>query len=902
MSRTDNVIRHVLSEELLHQFDLKLWYKYITAFIESVLFRDLLDCSLMKFLSSVHHSSDHFLQMASERILEPGLREPFDTAQTNTYKHTSASLSPTGWIKHQHIFFSTQKTCRRERIQYFLLEWRFLLDAQLSTNFTFDKTVLPVAMSNAGYIFVNYRSLSSQLNRAATKCPLNTGNKKMNPFQNDIFVFSGWHPEFSFYPPFKVTYLSLCLVSKDYYNISIFSSVMDKSIIESIRIKPTYPNELVFVHCFLRFIVQKFNIVGFKLSKIILVFQQVAVEQVTVFDGPIIGNKILSPKTGQYMTSTFQCLIIRREPIYTGNTKATRPNLELSFSLQTIGMKLAAKYQTTNADHLEMTFPSTSCSENPCLTILTTDKPHRVNVTILMMKVFVHNSFDCGLHGITIIDKRDIKQEISLLCAYYPDTSTNNGRSIYSASSEAILLIYWYICTTKFYIKLQLAKTMCSVVYIDPCIVQHSCLISSFIEDKWCWDYLHKLNLMSTLKFFPNEVNALDLMLGATLSYIPSDFNCSIIHISQSKNISMHMVSCKINLMLGSAEGKHILVHHDIRSRSGTRTPDCFLLMTIGNTKISKFSQKATSQTRSPLSVHDVGQTRYTRVNISGPVRGKTLKFQWITFSGKSEMWYEFVIRMLSAIPILDHDLPSQALSLNERRKRLFFDIRLQARHHYVWLDGEKPSQFLFLTCQFLVRLSNKRFSLYAHNPCLQHGDGLFKNTFEADGFASLSVFHMGVPFSFLGHLDGFFIKQNDFVVERKFAVTWNGRKYQIFQNVLSIFAKKCRMTPVSLGVPFCLNFTIDKLNQHYLFFGKQIHFIPTRFRQQRLVKYKSWMDAFHLCEKHGAYLPVFTSKYELEHFIALMKVSEFFPHIVVLYVGLIQEKVCILQTKFPTL
>lgn len=114
VSKLDNVIEHVLSQKLLHQFDPKLWYKFITAFLENNLFRELLECYVSKLLLRVYFASDHFLQIASVRILKPGLREQFDKTQTKTTKQVLVSFSPTGWIKEVHNYFSTQYACGKK--------------------------------------------------------------------------------------------------------------------------------------------------------------------------------------------------------------------------------------------------------------------------------------------------------------------------------------------------------------------------------------------------------------------------------------------------------------------------------------------------------------------------------------------------------------------------------------------------------------------------------------------------------------------------------------------------------------------------------------------------------------------------------------------------------------------
>ncbi len=863
--------------------------------------KEVLDCGLQKPLSYLHNASRVFLQIAADRILEPGLNEQYDSKQTDTDKGVFPSFSPTGWIVIQQNFFHTQDSCFKGETFHVLIEWLFLLDAKIATNFTFDKMVLPVAFFRAGYMFVSCRSFSLEPNTG--RCPHYLLQMKQK--SSDVFHFSGWHPTFNFYPTFKMTYLSLCLSSNANFEIIMFSKVMDKGIAESMRTHHKYPNEVMFLICYYRMIVHKFHLVGYKLSQIVITVQGLKFGKIAVIDGPCSEDEILRPKDTVFVTTTFQCLVVTKEPDHKGITNQGQKIFFLFFKLQVLDMKRKAKYKTANLNNHVKNFPGKRCWESPCFMVLAAERPHHVNITILQIKISMHNTDDCSLHGIAIIDKSDMKEEISLVCAQFPDSNTNNGRSLYSNAPETIVFIYWYKCTSDFQIKLHLGQTRCFVVYVDPCKFEEFCGASSLAEGNLCHVYLDKLNQRSTIRF-SHELDTMKFLFGATLSYTPTDFNCSIIHISQVKTVDQwKWFVCTMNLNLGTTESKNVLAHHDIRSRSGTRTQDCFFHLVINDPKQGKFSKNVREQTKSPVCVEDIGQTRYTRVNISGPIRGQKLKFERITFIGKSEMWHEFMVRVVPVKTTQDV-MPHEVFTVGKKSKRALINLDLQSMHHYFWLESEQPGILPHLFCDIDMDLKEERFSR-SKNPCVQMREGHQQNTFKVKGHASLSAFHLGVPFSFLDLLNLFFITQGGIQERSFFAVTWVWGHYKSFQSFFGQSGEECCKVPTSLDLQLCMNFTINKGNQYYLFIEKQIMFVPSNHNghqrgswngEHSEVKYKSWRDAFQICQELGGHLPVFISKQRVDQFLALIKLSEF-PHLVALYIGLIQKQVCTFSVAF---
>ena len=88
-----------------------------------------------------------------------------------------------------------------------------------------------------------------------------------------------------------------------------------------------------------------------------------------------------------------------------------------------------------------------------------------------------------------------------------------------------------------------------------------------------------------------------------------------------------------------------------------------------------------------------------------------------------------------------------------------------------------------------------------------------------------------------------------------------------------------------------------------YFYFSFQIYSnnITAFLKVQRITKLYpkgtekiSWEKALKLCEHYGGTLPYFVSRGELDEFIALMKLSKYFPPFEAFYIGIRQKLVSI--------
>ena len=118
----------------------------------------------------------------------------------------------------------------------------------------------------------------------------------------------------------------------------------------------------------------------------------------------------------------------------------------------------------------------------------------------------------------------------------------------------------------------------------------------------------------------------------------------------------------------------------------------------------------------------------------------------------------------------------------------------------------------------------------------------------------------------------------------------WIHDNYQKYATLSDLKGEMCNV----LSFDLCLNFSL--INVNYILLGRQISFYeiganilwhnPTK-QQKENIEGISWKQASRFCKDIGGHLPVFTSRDELDELLALIKLSQYVPPLIKIYVDL---------------
>ena len=118
----------------------------------------------------------------------------------------------------------------------------------------------------------------------------------------------------------------------------------------------------------------------------------------------------------------------------------------------------------------------------------------------------------------------------------------------------------------------------------------------------------------------------------------------------------------------------------------------------------------------------------------------------------------------------------------------------------------------------------------------------------------------------------------------------WIHDNYQKYALLSKLKGEQCNM----LSFDLCLNFSL--INVNYILLGRQISFYeiaanilwhnPTE-QQKENIEGISWKQASRFCKDIGGHLPVFTSRDELDELLALIKLSQYMPPLMTIYIDL---------------
>ena len=354
------------------------------------------------------------------------------------------------------------------------LFWQFHVDKYLKINFTVE------------YLHIS----SNDYEKCYTDSLIITDRKKPNiscsayiPKDEHIKIrelhFCGKHSDILFFfrglyqigriwsEPLKQQYISMRYSVMDSLNISMWTNqnylvqpqrhilvLQDKKILASYHIQ-----------------VSKLHIVQLQIKTVNVI--------VEIYDGP----GVLSPKLNKGLTTsavllstTFQVYLFLK----TG--EKTLPSSPKYIGLLITSVTRHDHQEFINLDpgrHSIVKYPNPKCIFSTfCSTFITANLNSFINATTASFVYNGHNSITCSIGGVTVFDfVNGTYKEMTTIC-------TNQGinyvhRNIYSSTSTAILLFYFYQgYSSGMKVELNVSTTKCRKIIVDAC--QNNYDVSSF--------------------------------------------------------------------------------------------------------------------------------------------------------------------------------------------------------------------------------------------------------------------------------------------------------------------------------------------------------------------------------------------------------------------------------------
>ncbi len=899
----DYILQHIVSHEDLHKFDQKVWLSYPDKFLHFTLsvllhrYSTMVDTLCQQYLYS-----GWFLNIS--QMKEDNLR-----VKNNLYPYLEVleashqiTKNPTGEINYQNTFVNTVENCPSESLNphtaklnipsAFVLVWSFHLDSRLSFNMTFFHLNLPFAHHKYGSLVVNNKPTAPVLSRTyLDKCSeLETSlatHRKM-------LTFSGWHPIFNLYTAFDETHLSLCVERNLTFKLNVFFKTIDKGILVSEEKIRTYSFPLRYVFLKTNFKVYSFLTIVSKRSYLVMDIKKGLDVSVRVFDGPSFFADTIKPLVqGRYVASTFQSLILVGLPFGLDLMLIWPNRFAFEFRILEVGINTSVVVYDQSHLGMELHIPGVECPKSPCLLNIKSLQFETLNVTIQNMLFTGPNTHHCSLAGFASFEQQNKTQkELILICPQENDFETLIGRSLYSVSSTFVSLFYWYDAVVVFNMTLRILPTMCSVVFLDPCQLQHFCHFDS--REGHCGSMLR------------NSTKFADILLQHkylfAFTYLPRESSCTILLISQSKNmfhVSRWHFDCQFTLIMENFENKGSSIDHILRARFDSHTPGCFQGLDTEQTHNKEhFPKQNASLSRVQRIVDTEKLTRFISWKTNAPVRANAIRFLNLLFVGESSSWYEIIVNVSS-----DNEIPEDTKTFyieKFRIERTFhpkLNVRFQAKDHFLWVSVSAAVKYQRLRFWLFSSLESTRFKLVRTNKSL-HRDEAF-HQFMLTFCAKKLIF----PMSFVGTL-------------REIGISRNRKVPETEHETLSVMWTEFEGTPThnqgpsscvgdenpnnsSLCLKFCENqassSTSAVCGQFFSFYGKIVRRkAPHIPHIEPKSPFLSWREAAQFCDARGAHLFRFYSRREQEGFISLVKLSKYVPPLIAIYIDLtLEHKVC---------
>ena len=708
-----------------------------------------------------------------------------------------------------------------------------------------------------------------------------------NQTTTDLLSYCGYQSNFSTYPEKKKLWMNLHYDGRTFFTLHAVFSVLDTGFITSQQ--PKKINSMIIHSQFLsknKRILHSFFLQVMKIYKIEIKDLPAINNQYAIYDGPGLLSTRLKPHV--FTCSSFQCLI--KVLIYMSTIIQNITYVSKLLSIQPLGKFYIGE---------EKNISSCACIRNPCIFSLEAPKGYQINATVTKLRYTGSgtNSVECKYGGIVTLEKISEKYEENPPICENTSISTGSNTNWYSQNSTLIVVIYWYEYYSIIHVNILLSQTICTLVKVDFLMTTIYCdiIVQSYDGGKSCNLYLRNISRFANMNFVSRYDGILFSFPKNSCSVIKVFQDCyshgllSITYLQIQETpfiVSFFDIKFHLNLMLDNDVSQSelaISMKGIFKTYSKKHEENCNERVYFSGTNFFKEYQFHISPdtTRRVLigKMIDVCSTEETRyfwisTKIKTPVSSMMVEIN-IKFKPQTNSWADITVHKKKLHHISETQYLSESLQCSDMSKNLE-QVGDSVTHVLLLSSHLAMCESESLVCH--IEIDTKVNKYYYISVILENEIQFSKRRLQK--FISLHEPAKFVTFMILDQCTG---------PCSTLRAVWLHDNYQKYA-ASKLKGELCNV----LSFDLCLNFSL--INVNYILLGRQIQFYeitmsilwhnPTK-QQKDNIQGISWKQASKLCKSIGGYLPVFTTRDELDELLALIKLSQYMPPLMTIYIGL---------------
>ncbi len=873
--RPDGALEHINHKQNIHLGAEKVWHHYVKSFFFESLSR-VKNNNFHNVLVNFLKSSVFFWEFAQTQInstVEFDLHHEYAVGCTYRAKRcpnltlirSSGKFSTFGQLGYFYADEEMNFFCSfygHPAIKTNIFTWTLDMDTQLRVNLTVNELYLSVGATDCSYTKSNISMF--------------TGSQA-----KPTYLYCGRHSGFSLYPWSSRVDIKILSDHEIAYSLKVSYQATDRQFISTFgRFLPSYLQSLpawikmfssVHLH-HMRKIVDSVHIQGTKNKHIHLA---VSAFLFLVLDGPGFSSEVTHRFQNTFTTTTFQCLVQLLMP---QQTRAKEVFLKFTQSF----LALTGVHQVYPSFKM-CTLSSSSSKTGSSVLSVRVPVPIKVNITVMNLTFVGYSSALCDHGGMAILEGRKFI-ETHTLCQS-TDKDSGMSRNLFSEESSMAIVLYWYERYSTISVVLNMSHAVCKSLHIDPCELNYRC--PSPAES--CDQYLESIAERSGVNVFWKAQSLPYDVLGSDLTFTIEDESCvvaqfqhdmrpmDISHVcivySQFDFAQTYSGVGHINVVVSNMFPRYIPTDWEI-GFSGQIERLCYQNQLSGNTTCTKIHTMTTTElwkldnTFPDLRVHTQFILPYYFLS---PIAVKFQSFQWTKTWTEMTIWAtKSDLRNYLVVTVPHSTLLSQGGYLTEKKTFEKDDLVLLFQHVE---DNEEKSQNINESMKVgistrrrlqCIRLYWDQVSSLEDTYRISQFEGLFH-------FSNLQRKHF---LSILGQIHFAQIASTNKNQERNstLQLVWIHDHYAEH----SKFSKKQRKISYDTMLQgehlFFINYTyVGNVPQSSFTLFKVVK-IESSFEFQE--EFLTWVEADSLCRETGQHLPHFTSRDELQKFIAFLKFS----------------------------
>ncbi len=905
----DQILKHFSHHVDVYNGLAKVWFRHINVFWKKT-FEQKICCSHLSYFSTLTlHQTVLFQDMAKKRVRHPDfVRSKYWTATPDSYLSVERPTAKIEFFYKKNVGICS---CRKPEYQY-MYEQCFVFgnegrgnklynagwtivneDTRLALNFTFEEVFIPV------------------------RSPYRCTHRNLAVFASprDKFTFCGQHSAFHRYLESQVrTHVGMFFQVYASFTVKAFYSVWDANVTQNFPATAWHP-----VHTQSIFLlkgdcrVYMFRIIVSKLDSIILKIIPIHSFWYEAFDGPGFRSKSLKARNDAFEASYFLCtLLMYRKSEIIDDIRRSFGYFDsfVQYSTRSFDLSQQVPVIVPQGSSLDLTLPDNKCQISSCVVLVTAASSLGINIVTNNMTYEGPFSIFCDLGGIAYFQKVvDQYNEDVCLC------HQTQNRSVYIKGPEVIVMLYWFQHYSRIQVQISLAGSSCTPVSIDPCFIRRNCEGTNINTNKKelekCIEYVTHLNKLSGVNFYRS---------GSELLYSLQDEGCKIFQLSQGRNRSelSEIDNCFFKLSTANINLHNKILHHHVRGlmQASVMASDRIHVSATVPLKFchSKDSDKRlrcirTNEYNSIVAMAIVPTKKscfpmktqngsfFISIQTTTPISRRNIRFSHIGFVGWTGSWMNIQLWMSSLSDKVETVFPANRLAISDKHSWDYLCSLCSTQHDFLIkvLDDKMKN---FRTEVFIQSSLSERFE---HNkiqgPDIKFKSKPLKHELIWGSFLLFTAWKDWHYIALPGQVTEMFVATDDPHQSKPVTLeaVWVHNRYEEFSHFADKKASHCRKLPLPNDpYSYCLNFSLVMKNTYsngayYIFLSKVFHL--RRDKRQKLwkstSKLRTWNEASRMCRNSGGHLPAFYSRQDIYKLMALVKLSNDFPPVEALFIGL---------------